>query len=408
MKRKKDKRKAVSVFFIVLVMLIHLLFLLPTGCADEIIASFDPEFGVPDSPINLFPSNGSVDIDIPATLQVLIYDNSSAGLINVYFYNGANDALIGSTSVFNGDVAGIAWNGLQSSKSYSWYAIANNSAYENRSDTWIFTTKSYEGGGGYGPPQNQEPVANITGPLIGYVNETIIFSAYHSYDPDGNIVGYRWDFDNDGLFDIDWLEEVVITHAYSVAGSYTVKLQVKDDDGATSIDSYVIDIIQLEPDQYPPVAQIEINLGENIINETISFDASGSYDFDGVIISYLWDFGDGNTSILVNPLHSYTQSGNYTVILAVTDDDGLTNAAAVTISIIANETVEPEEEPEERELPATCLIILVVGAIVAIIVFLLLIREYGLTLEVEESEETKKNKTESIESKVDELLSKTK
>jgi PKD repeat protein len=205
------------------------------------------------------------------------------------------------------------------------------------------------------------------------------------------------------------LEEVVITHVYSVAGSYTVKLQVKDDDGATSIDSYIIDIIQLEPDQYPPVAQIELNPEEDIfINETISFDASGSYDPDGVIVSYLWDFGDGNTSILVNPLHSYTQSGNYTVILAVTDDDGLTNAAAVTISILENETVEPEEEPKERELPLMCLTIILVAIIVALIIIIFFIKEYGLTLEMEESEETKKNKTENVESEVDELLSKRK
>jgi len=251
----------------------------------------------------------------------------------------------------------------------------------------------------------------ITGPLIGYVNQTIIFSAQHSYDPDGYIVGYRWDFNNDGLFDIDWLEEVFITHVYDAAGSYTVKLQVKDDEGETSIDSYVIDIILLEPDQYPPIAQIEITPeGDLIINETISFDASESYDPDGVIISYLWDFDDGNMSTLVKPVHSYIQSGNYTVILSVTDDDGLTGVAAVTVSVIDNETetVEPDEKPDERELPLMCLTILLVGIIVAIIVFIFVIKEYGLTIEIEKPEETKKNKKENIESKVDKLLSKTK
>jgi len=398
MKRRKDKGKEVSVFFIALIMLVHLLFLLPTAYADDqTIVSFDPDFNLPDSPINIAPPNGAAKLEIPVTLQVLIYDNTSVGLIHVYFYNGANDGLIGDISVFNGDIASMVWNGLQ------------NGRIENRSDTWTFATKSHGGGGDVPPPQNQKPVANITGPFIGYVNQTIIFSAQHSYDSDGYIIGYRWDFNNDGLFDIDWLEEVFITHVYDAAGSYTVKLQVKDDEGETSIDSYVIDIILLEPDQYPPIAQIEIISEEDlIINETISFDASGSYDPDGVIVNYLWNFDDGNMSTLVKLVHSYPQSGNYTVILTVTDDDGLTSVAAVTVSVIDNETVEPDEKPDERELPLMCLTILFIGLIAAIIVFIFLIREYGLTVVIEKSEETKKNKKENIESKVDKLLSKTK
>jgi len=410
MKRRKDKGKEVSVFFVMLIMLVHLLFLLPTVCADDqIIASFDPIFNIPDSPINIAPPHGAADLEIPVTLQVLIYDNTSAGLIHVYFYNGANDGLIGNVSVYNGSIASMAWSGLQSGRSYSWYAIANNSVYENRSDTWVFTTKSYVGGGGTPSPHNQEPIANITGPLIGYVDQTIIFSAQHSYDPDGYIAGYRWDFNNDGLFDIDWLDEVFVTHVYTTAGSYTVKLQIKDDEGAKAVDSYVIDIILLEPDQYPPIAQIEINPEEDlIINETISFDASESYDPDGVIVNYLWNFDDGNTSILLKPVHSYTQSGNYTVILSVTDDDGLTSVAAVTVSVIDNETVEPDEKPGERELPIICLIILFAAIITVIIAIIFLIKEYGLTLVMEESEKTKKDKTESIESEVDKILSKTK
>jgi len=346
---------------------------------------------------------------MPVTLQVLVYDNTSLGQILVSFYNDADDSPIGNTSVDNGDVADVIWDGLQSGNSYRWYVIANDSRLEITSSTWIFTTKSYGGGGNIPPPQNQEPIANITGPLIGYVNQTIIFSAQYSYDPDGYIVGYRWDFNNDGLFDIDWLEEVFITHVYSASGSYTVKLQVKDDDSATSIDSYVIDIIQLEPDQYPPIAQIEINPEENVtINETISFNATGSYDPDGVVVNYLWDFDDGNTSTLVNPVHSYKQAGNYTVIFSVTDDDGLTSVAAVTVSVIDTETAKPYEKPDEKELPIMLIMVILAGIIAAIIAFIFVIKEYGLTLVIEKPEETKKNKKENIESKADEILSKIK
>ena len=76
-----------------------------------------------------------------------------------------------------------------------------------------------------------------------------------------------------------------------------------------------------------------------------------------------------NTSTLVKPLHSYTQPGNYVVTLIVTDDDDLTGVAAVTISVIDNETVKPDEKPEERELPLMFLTMLFIGIIAAIIVF---------------------------------------
>jgi len=411
MKRRKVKGKAVSVFFVALVMLVHLLFLLPTACADDhIVATFDPGFGIPDSPINIAPDDGALNLDIPVTLQTLIYDNTSGGPINVYFYNGANDGLIGQVSVYNGDIASKEWVGLKNGRSYNWYVIANNSVYETRSDTWTFTTREYVGGGGGSPPPyNQGPIANITGPLVGYVNQTIIFSAQNSYDPDGVIVGYRWDFDNDGLFDLDWLDELFITHEYDTAGCYTVKLQVIDDEGETSMDSYVIDIISLEPDQYPPIAQIEITPKDEFnVSENISFDASGSYDPDGVIIKYLWDFDDGNTSMLVSPVHSYKKAGDYVVTITLTDDDNLTCIEAVAVSVVDNKTVEPDEEPDERELPATCLTILIVGIITVLIAIIFLIKEYGLTIVIEESEKTKKDKTENIESEVDKILSKIK
>ena len=71
------------------------------------------------------------------------------------------------------------------------------------------------------------------------------------------------------------------------------------------------------------------------INEKIIFDGSNSIDSDGTIISYNWDFGDGNTSAEQTTEHTYMISGNYTVILTVTDNDDETN----TDSTYANITI---------------------------------------------------------------------
>lgn len=57
-------------------------------------------------------------------------------------------------------------------------------------------------------------------------------------------------------------------------------------------------------------------------NDKVEFSASDSYDPDGEIVSYHWDFGDGQTSDIVNPTHVYDTPGNYIVTLTVTDDEG--------------------------------------------------------------------------------------
>ena len=76
------------------------------------------------------------------------------------------------------------------------------------------------------------------------------------------------------------------------------------------------------------------NYGRPIVGETVTFNASASYDPDdpydptpGGIVSYKWDFGDGNTTTVTGPTvtHVYTEPNPYLVILNVTDDDDETN-----------------------------------------------------------------------------------
>ncbi|MGB2696560.1 MAG: PKD domain-containing protein, partial [Candidatus Zixiibacteriota bacterium] len=69
------------------------------------------------------------------------------------------------------------------------------------------------------------------------------------------------------------------------------------------------------------------------IGEPIIFDASESYDEDGSIVAYHWQFGDGDTGTGVNPTHPYSNDSIYTVMLTVTDEDGLTDSITTTTSI---------------------------------------------------------------------------
>ncbi|MEZ8582913.1 collagenase [Vibrio splendidus] len=82
----------------------------------------------------------------------------------------------------------------------------------------------------------------------------------------------------------------------------------------------------------PPSANIDA-VSQAKIGENIPFSSAGSEDQDGQIVSYRWDFGDGSSSIQANPTHQYDIAGRYSVSLTVTDNDGTSGNAVITIDI---------------------------------------------------------------------------
>ncbi|MCU4140519.1 MAG: hypothetical protein MW690_000994 [Methanophagales archaeon] len=73
----------------------------------------------------------------------------------------------------------------------------------------------------------------------------------------------------------------------------------------------------------PPKASFTFSPKNPLVNEEITFDASASTDPDGSIVSYEWDFGDGETASGKVVTHAYSDAGSYTVTLTVTDDEQL-------------------------------------------------------------------------------------
>jgi len=70
------------------------------------------------------------------------------------------------------------------------------------------------------------------------------------------------------------------------------------------------------------------------VGYTIVFNASSSFDLDGIIDSWQWEFGDGNTTAGETAEHAYSSPGNYTVNLTVTDNNGLTDISSENITIV--------------------------------------------------------------------------
>jgi PKD repeat protein len=176
-----------------------------------------------------------------------------------------------------------------------------------------------------------EPTADFSAsPTSGRVPFTVEF-ADDSVSYDG-IEAWEWDFDNNGGTDST---EQNPTQVYAEEGVYTVSLTVYESDGGSDTKTKVDYITVIEVNE-PPVSNPS---GPYTGTEgvAIDYDGSGSYDPDGSIVAYDWDFGDGNTATGVTPTHTYSQEGSYTITLKVTDNDGAINTSTTTATIADTE-----------------------------------------------------------------------
>lgn len=161
-----------------------------------------------------------------------------------------------------------------------------------------------------------------------YADQAAAFDASDSYDPDGGNVSYHWDF-GDGYS----ASNETVTHAFDYNGTYTVTLTVTDDEGETASVNTIVNVLRT-----PPVAKFSVTTAEPYyIGQRITFNASASYDDFGHIVSYNWNFGDGVSKIVTSEIVTHRfNNGNYTVSLAVIDDEGESAIAMKDIEVQAN------------------------------------------------------------------------
>lgn len=102
------------------------------------------------------------------------------------------------------------------------------------------------------PPPNRAPVARaIANPSRAQISEIVSFDASESYDPDGFIVNYFWDFNGDGINDATGMRA---SWRYDRAGTYNVRLQVTDNQGAVSTTNVTVQVVTP-----PPMVRLEIS-----------------------------------------------------------------------------------------------------------------------------------------------------
>ena len=85
-----------------------------------------------------------------------------------------------------------------------------------------------------------------------------------------------------------------------------------------------------------PVAVAEADLSEGFAPLEVNFTGENSSDAEGEV-TYLWDFGTGITSTEANPTYTFDDAGDYEVTLTVTDEEGESDTAGLTIEVVANQ-----------------------------------------------------------------------
>jgi PKD repeat protein len=83
----------------------------------------------------------------------------------------------------------------------------------------------------------------------------------------------------------------------------------------------------------PPVASFTSTPSSAPTGTAVTFDGTASYDLDGTVVSYSWDFGDGRTGTGSIVAHSYNLARTYTVTLTVTDNGGVTGSTIAQVTI---------------------------------------------------------------------------
>jgi len=159
-------------------------------------------------------------------------------------------------------------------------------------------------------------------PLRPYTNEVVHFYDDSMASYAATIVNWTWDF-GDGNVSY----EQNPAHEYADNGFYNVTLVIVDSNNLTANITKVMEVRNRNP-----WAVFSPNVSIACKGDAIKF-TSSSYDTDGFIVNWTWNFGDGNVSYEENPTHVYDRSGFYTVQLRVVDDDGAVGIAKRTVSI---------------------------------------------------------------------------
>lgn len=137
-----------------------------------------------------------------------------------------------------------------------------------------------------------------------------------------NVASLDWDFENDGIYDLQGPDNLKPQHTFTQIGTYKVHLRAVDK--SNNVENYYRNI-QVNTSDKPLVSALfNVTPGmKGMAPFQVRLDASRSQSLKGSLVKYQWDFGDGSDLQLGESVsHVYTNSGSYSMTLHVEDDLG--------------------------------------------------------------------------------------
>ncbi len=182
---------------------------------------------------------------------------------------------------------------------------------------------------------NERPVAKISGPLSAVEGDSITIDGSASYDPEGDSILFRWDTNDDGVWEKGWSGDAVLPVVLFKPGVQTVRMQARDSLGKVQTASHSTTVYNVPP---------TVDAGpDKTINEGDVFNFSGSFTDPGrESYTYAITYGDAPgldtgaafTGIPITGSHLYPNSGVFPVTLMVDDGNGGTGSDAMTVTVL--------------------------------------------------------------------------
>jgi Leucine-rich repeat (LRR) protein/PKD repeat protein len=288
--------------------------------------------GFPNCPVNqaptaqftVSPSQG----DAPLTVNLDASQSADTdGTINQYNWTANGQTLSGKTTSTTFTAAGEYTIVL---------TVTDNQGLTATTQKTVIVT-----------PPNQAPTAQFTAsPSQGVAPLTVNLDASQSADTDGTITQYNWTANGQTL------SGKTTSTTFTAAGEYTIVLTVTDNQGLTATTEKTV--IVTRPNQ-APTAQFTASPSQGMAPLTVNLDASQSTDTDGTINQYNWT-ANGQTLSGKTTSTTFTAAGEYTIVLTVTDNQGLTATTEKTVIVTRPNqapTAQFTASPSQGKAPLT-------------------------------------------------------
>jgi parallel beta-helix repeat protein len=223
------------------------------------------------------------------------------------------------------------WNTTNKVGNHTIFVVINNSnpGELNNSNNIAFKNITIN-------PRNQIPIAVlVVNKTIIFENEEITIDGSNSYDPDGYIDKYNFDF-GDGN-NSNWIPNNTLTYKYHFPGTYIIKLKVKDNKEDISVNIAKSEIIVNKKNNAPIIKNISINSSIIEPNESLNISVD-AFDDDGDNLKYIYETDNGTItgsgSIVI--WHAPTSEGKYTIIIKVYDGKLYSKSEVIQITVKKN------------------------------------------------------------------------